>query len=286
MSDPAPSPDFFPPAPTPAPVPSPVSSVPPPAPVPPAPSQVRAGSFVAAGSPVQESPWDTAGTGSFTPSGTSGRRGVGTKLLFVALAIAGLIAGGIVTGHITFLTTGSSAPSEPAVPHSLGQASDGRFEGSGITFRYPAHWHAVSGVQFSERHGSGQSQMVFAPTTKDQFVDAVIVDTYALPQPVTDANVSEFRVGVGQLVDEFTRNGGGSVVAPLSDGRLGNLPAFLATVSLRLPGGAVQRVRLFVGYRGSTEYFVNCQSTAAGRAGIDKGCSQILRTFHVSRESS
>jgi hypothetical protein len=285
MSDPFPSPEPS----TPAPVPTP--PVPGPG-VPPAPSEVRAGGFDAppvSGFSTMEAPYGgrPAG-GSFSVAGESRGRGRGAKILLAALVIAALVGIGAVTGVIKFSFWVQRDQPPQAPPAALGEAAGGHFQGSGITFRYPAGWQAVSGVRFSNSAGgqSPSAEMVFAPGSQDEgFTNAVIVETYALLQPVTDANKSTFRDSVSNLVDEFTRQGG-SVESPVADGSLGNLPAFLATVRLPASNGPPLQVRMFVGYQGSTEYFVACQSTPGGRIPVTVGCRQVLRTFHVAEASA
>jgi len=284
MSDPSPIP-ASPPIP-----PSPDGPSAQPAPnVPPAPSQVRA----ASGS---DSPWGAASTevpiaqpdlGSFTVAGEPRRRGVGTRVLLVALGVAALVGIGIATGTIRFFTYSSKGQPSQAVPSPLGQTLGGRFGGSGITFLYPKTWQPLPDVNFTLGSDSGPSgRIVLAPPPSGLDVNNnVVVATYALQQSTAGASSASLRSVVKSLLADIRRQGA-TVERPISGGHLGDTPAFLVTIGSRIPGGPILQSRMFFAFEGSTEYFVACQSTPEGRATITAACKQIVSSFHVDQASS
>jgi len=269
----------------PAPAP-PAAPGPPPAPgVPPAPSQVRAGGYDAAGFVVSDPSWGAAppGTGSFDQPGASGRRGLGTKLLFVALALAGLIAVGVATGHVSFFFSGSSgrsAPS-PSIPQ-LGAAANGRFDGSGITFRFPQSWGLRPEIRVESTGGQASRSIVIGQDAGAY----VIVETFPLSNAEASKTAPQLRAELTALVASMARQSGGVVTLPVASEDMGNLTGYVASLNGVASDGVHFRATLHFGFRGHTEYFVNCQTTDTEQGRIDSGCSQIVRTFHVGSASA
>ena len=60
------------------------------------------------------------------------------------------------------------------------------------------------------------------------------------------------------------------------------MPGFTLTISGLPLQGATVTSRLVVVLQGDTEYFLNCQATAAHAAEIGTGCDRILATFGSS----
>ena len=202
-------------------------------------------------------------------------RGLGRWPLLVAgIVVIGLV---MVLGLHVFGSGGSGQPTSAGDVPPLGTASNGTFRGSGITFDYPPSWPAYSRLRVQEQEGSPTGEIGLGPSP-----DGVVVQTFHLRQVLTPADDAFVRAQINQVVTTLAQRGGGTIESPLTDGRLGNVRAF--TVRIRLPGptGVPLNDLLVFGFRGSTEYFVNCQSTTADEPQILAGCNEVLQTFHVS----
>ena len=203
------------------------------------------------------------------------RRARGWWPLLVAVAV--VIALAVFVGVQLFGSSGSGQSGSSGSVPPLGTASEGTFQGSGITFHYPPSWPAFSRLRVQEQEGSPTGEIGLGPSP-----EGVIVQTFHLRRPVAPADAVFLRAEISQVVTSLARQGGGTIESPLTTGHLGDMPAF--TVRIGVPGAAGVPFHdlLVFAFRDSTEYFVNCQSTTADEPQIIAGCNEVLQSFHVS----
>lgn len=63
---------------------------------------------------------------------------------------------------------------------------------------------------------------------------------------------------------------------------MGGLPSLEYDGSLTAPDGSKVSSRVILAFKGTTEYFVNCQYTDAKQAEMTAGCDQILSSFQAA----
>jgi hypothetical protein len=215
--------------------------------------------------------------------GTSVTRSAKRKRLFVSLAIiVGCTVIAVATGAIRFSFSAwvqnDPGPTPASALPSLGTAAHGRFSGSGIAFRYPKNWMTDPDFPIGSNGVAPTGSVVVGMDGRSN----VIVETFTLRTPVTSMNLAQQRHEVSSVVASWAQQSNGSVDLAPVDAELGNIPAFLARIRTLTPDGVPLHSTLYFGYRGTTEYFVNCESDGTDLTEITKGCAQIVRSFHVA----
>jgi len=145
------------------------------------------------------------------------------------------------------------------------------FESPGfeVTFKYPDTLTPNGNVNFDREAGGD------ATTTKalglDKF-NLISIQRYGLKKAVTKENIDATKPEIDRL---FSRLGGRKANGKKIE--VGGLPGFEFTIDLKTP--TENRTRASVLFDGNTEYLVNCQSTAAKRAELQKACNTVLESF-------
>jgi hypothetical protein len=151
------------------------------------------------------------------------------------------------------------------------------FEGSGVRFEYPADWRAIDEVTSRATLGEPLSRIVVGIDG----ANFVLVSTYRVTADITEGNVDDYVAqAVGEIGDAI-REGGGRLTEEPTRIPLGELPAVRLRASGSNPDGVAVIDTIVVAFRGTTEYFVNCQHTPDHAEEIGKGCDRIVETFEV-----
>ncbi len=163
-----------------------------------------------------------------------------------------------------------------AVTLSACGGGDARYAGNGVSFAYPKGWHTVIAPASSPAPtGGGTTSRVGLGLDAS---DLVVLVTNELPAPVTPDSFGRTRDSLVNSLTQGAKQKGATVTGPSST-TVGGLPGFTLTIANLPVSGTMVDSRLVVVLSGSTEYFLNCQATAAHSEEISSGCDRILATF-------
>jgi hypothetical protein len=154
------------------------------------------------------------------------------------------------------------------------------FEGGGVRFEYPADWRPVEEVRSRASLGEPLSRMVVGIDE----ANFVLVSTYRVTADITKGNVDDYVVQVVGEIGDAIREGGGRLTEEPTRTSLGELPGIRLRASGTNPDGVAVVDTIVVAFRGTTEYFVNCQHTPDHAEEIGGGCDRIVETFQVQGE--
>jgi hypothetical protein len=112
--------------------------------------------------------------------------------------------------------------------------------------------------------------------------DVVIIAGYHIPISITKKNIGRYKGLVRLSTQNLLAQVGGTLVSGPVRTKLGKLPAYRLDATATVLNNPVE-VRMVIGFRGHSEYFVNCQNTQDGpqSADIKSGCDQITQTFRL-----
>lgn len=143
----------------------------------------------------------------------------------------------------------------------------------GVWFAYPARWFVETPHQ-SKGTGSPLWLTSVGPHTPH---DVVVVEAFRLKIPVTAQNIDTF---VPEMAEVIERTGAGTIQGNPQKVTMGGLPAVLFDIN-GTAGGSPVRAELVFAFHGTTEYFVNCQTTHAEAGQVQQACNQLISTFHL-----
>jgi hypothetical protein len=142
-------------------------------------------------------------------------------------------------------------------------------DGFGITFRYPGEMKEAKNVTIRSDAGNAAKATAGIGYGKR---DVIIVQRYDLNTEIGEHNLDRAKAELDPLVS--------SIAPGAPSGKSGKTRGFpsieydhLKVTSV--PGADTRLVALF---DGDVEYLVNCQSTRAHRAELDRACEQALKT--------
>jgi uncharacterized RDD family membrane protein YckC len=154
------------------------------------------------------------------------------------------------------------------------------YRAHGVSFGYPASWQEETGYTAHTSAGGGRTlwTTVIGPGTP---LDVIVVQAFRVSPAVTAQNIDAFA----SFAESSLRQAGLVVRGTPEKITMAGLPG----LRLRLTS-TVDRTRLastaVYAFNGTTEYFVNCQSTAGMAAQVGRACDQVTGSFHVSSAAS
>jgi hypothetical protein len=154
------------------------------------------------------------------------------------------------------------------------------YEGDGVSFEYPSHWRTVDQVRSRATLGEPLSRTVVG-IDEGNFV---LVSTYRVTVNITEGNVDDYVAQAVSEIGDAIREGGGRLTEEPTRISLGDLPGVRLGASGTNPDGVAVINTIVVAFRGTTEYFVNCQHTPDHAEEIGGGCDRIVETFRVQGE--
>jgi hypothetical protein len=153
---------------------------------------------------------------------------------------------------------------------------DARYAGNGVSFVYPKGWHTVIAPASSPApDGRGSTSRVGLGLDAS---DLVVLVTNELPAAVTADSFGKTRDALVNSLTQGAKQKGATVTGP-SQTTLAGMAGFSLTISNLPISGTTVDSRVVVVLNGSTEYFLNCQATAAHSSEIATGCDRILGSF-------
>jgi hypothetical protein len=159
-----------------------------------------------------------------------------------------------------------------------GTSSPGSYAAHGVSFHYPRGWHrGRPGVSF----GVSSRMWAVAVGTPGNSVD-VTANRLGHSLVVTRQNLQVLTAPLGDTVRGQYRHLHGELIAGPHAITVGGMPGLQFAGTAKLHGTA-QKLTLVSAFNGSTEYTITCLSTPAKARAVRQACSQVLRTFKVSK---
>jgi hypothetical protein len=181
-------------------------------------------------------------------------------------------------------TTAPKTPASPVAPTSaaasgtpVATGGSQTFNGHGVSFQYPADWKpfTVSGTSAS------QGNQVWSESFGIDSGNFVTVSQYTVGLAITPSNIDQHSSELTtQIQNLFTQAGGSMQSGPVKL-TMGGFPALGYSGTAVNPQAMSVKTKIVLAFNGTTEYFVNCQSTGTDTSALDAGCQQIVTTFTV-----
>ena len=152
------------------------------------------------------------------------------------------------------------------------------YHAHGVSFTYPAGWQ--QSVSVPQTSNGGTNQLWTTTVGPGASPDSVTVTAYRLLRPVTAQNIGAVILDVKRLTSQMFRQVKGSVQPGYQKGTMAGMPALLFGGTGTISGTDLQSILVFA-FRGTTEYFVNCQNMQAEAAAIGHACVQVVRSFRL-----
>jgi hypothetical protein len=163
---------------------------------------------------------------------------------------------------VTLLTGCSTTPSTP-----------NEVEGPGFRVDVPGGWREGGVAGGATAGGVPEFSRSLSPPNGDA-ASYVLLEVYEL-----EGEGQNIRTRVQPLVEDLARDTGGRVIDGPATESMGGLPAVRYEVSIPREGGGQIGATLYFAFEGSTQYFVDCQSTPTFAAEIARGCTEIVSSF-------
>ena len=149
------------------------------------------------------------------------------------------------------------------------------YRGHGVSFDYPAGWQERSGYT-SHVYGGGAKLWSTAVGPGTQY-DGIGVAAYRTRDAVTAQDIDAAIAYLESLLQQA----GMTVQGTPDKITVAGLPGRRLRVTRTVAGTRLASTLVFA-YTGTTEYQVNCESTAGMAAQVQQACDQVTGSFHVS----
>ena len=187
-------------------------------------------------------------------------------LVLFVLAVALVGCGG---GDEESPTTGAETTESPTTTGATGDNEIFDEADFDVTFEYPSDFDPLDDISFNRSAGS--SAVATAGVGLDS-TNLLALQRFDLNIEVTEDNIDEVQPEADML---FSQLAGEEVEG--KDVEVGGLPALEYEITLTEPADAQTRATAI--FDGSTQYLLNCQSTAAEEDAVTAACDTALETF-------
>jgi hypothetical protein len=152
-----------------------------------------------------------------------------------------------------------------------------RFEGHGIAFDYPGGWDRLPAQTPPIPPGAPAAVFVERVGYREP-VDLVFVAAYRVSELPGGGDVT--GPGLDRLLAAFAEAVGGDVAAPVEPIPHPSLEAHQARVRAEAAGTPIETRAVFL-TDGTTLWAISCQSSAANRQELERGCDLIVSSFRA-----
>lgn len=191
-----------------------------------------------------------------------------------------VLVGFMLSGCSFHITTGDAKPSTFPTGQATHSVEGDRqvYKGNGVTFSYPTDWH-------EEVLGAGSAE-VGAPEWQASVVldqtNVIIVREYQLNFAITLDNLDRASSEIDTAVQSMADQADGAVQSGPTSMTVAGFPALGYDVSVKAVSGEDALDSMIFIFDGSTEYFINCQSTSARTGEVATACDEVTGSFQVT----
>jgi PsbP-like protein len=202
------------------------------------------------------------------------------SLLCVILAAAALLAA--CSNNDSGSSGASSNPSAAAtVPTNASASASGSgqtFNGHGVSFQYPSDWKPIN----ISGESASQGSEVWSEAFGIDDGNFALVRQYSVNLSITPSNIDQHTSELTTQIQNLFTQAGGSMQSGPTKLTMGGFPALGYSGTAVNPQAVSVKTRIVLAFNGTTEYFVNCQSSGSDTSALDTGCDQIVSTFTVA----
>ena len=152
------------------------------------------------------------------------------------------------------------------------------FNGHNVSFSYPAGWQPIPIGQESGSQGTPLWSEAFGVDD----ASFVLVRQYNQTLAITASNIDQHTSELTAQIQALYTQAGGSMQSGPTKLTMGGFPALGYSGTAVNPSAVSVKDRIVLAFNGTTEYFVNCQSTGTSTSTVDAGCDEIISTFRAS----
>ena len=169
-------------------------------------------------------------------------------------------------------------------PVSQKTSAGGTYQGQGVSFNYPVAW-TDSGTRYRQS-STGEHFLWRTAVTPGTPYDGVIVTAYPVSQTLAAQNIGALIPALESDVKHVFGEAGGGLQAGPEKITMAGKPAVRFRATGVMADGTRYTSTIVFAFNGTTEYFVNCQYTAAKAAAVTRACDQVVGSFHVGKASA
>jgi hypothetical protein len=158
---------------------------------------------------------------------------------------------------------------------STAPADTKTYRGHGVSFDYPATLREANTTVSASQGNSLWDVGLAADKT-----NLIRLTAYQLTTAITADNVSAVKGETTSVIQSLAQQIGGAVQSGPEDVTVGGKPGLQYRITGTANGTAITSTLVLV-FDGTTEYFLNCQSTQDKATLIDSACRQVQRTFTI-----
>ncbi|MEO8476130.1 MAG: hypothetical protein ABI572_03640 [Actinomycetota bacterium] len=186
------------------------------------------------------------------------------------------IAGGLIVAVVALFIVMSLGGNDEGTNNSS-NAEIGSFAGHGLAFDYPSDWKSLGPATFQVNSGDVQWTESFGA---DPGASGVIVTEYALQKDVAGVSEADLRAELDQLFTSTVAQANGTLTEPLAPTTIAGLSGY--KVSFTSPSANDDLITdMVLVFRGTQQWNIQCQYTAADQQDVRPGCEQIWDTFTI-----
>jgi uncharacterized RDD family membrane protein YckC len=169
-------------------------------------------------------------------------------------------------------------------PASQNTSAGGAYQGQGVSFTYPVAW-TDSGTRYGQS-STGEHFLWRTAVTPGTPYDGVMVTAYPVSQTLAAQNIGALIPALESDVKQLFGQAGGGLQAGPEKITMAGKPAVRFRGTGVMADGTRYTSTIVFAFNGTTEYFVNCQYTAAKATAVTRACDQVVGSFHVGKASA
>lgn len=155
------------------------------------------------------------------------------------------------------------------------------YRANGVSFNYPAAWTEY-GTRYGQSSGPGlQLWRTFVGPGPSTPYDGVVVTACPVNPTVAAQNIVALTPALESDVKRVFGEAGGGMQAGPEKITMAGKPAVRFRATGIMADGTRYTSTIVFAFNGATEYYVNCQYTAANAAEVTRACGQVVGSFHV-----
>ena len=185
----------------------------------------------------------------------------------------------VIATVLVVFATGCSAGCSASV--SFGHVkTGGTYSGHGVSLTIPHGWSRLRELTLRSKTGTEIWSEGFAPQSGS---DLVGITAYATNVAVTRRNSDRYAPKVTAAIENLAASSGGRLLSGPTPTVIDGMAGYRFETTLAEEGSATLESRMFLVWKGQTEYFINCQHRTRSSIGaeIERGCNTIKNSFKL-----
>jgi len=184
-----------------------------------------------------------------------------------------------VLGAVALVACGGDGGDPQAPAGDQDEEAASTYDDNGVSFEYPSGWDEFPAEASATSTGSNE---LWSATVGPDKTNLVNLTAYQLNIEVTEENLASVEAELDQVIQGVVDQAGGEITSGPTEDEIAGFPGYTYTwEDVDVDGEAKDSSAYFL-FDGDTEYFFNCQFSAATEEEVLGGCDQILGSFEVT----